>query len=106
MIQSCSASRSMLTASSGVSAVTVEVRGPEDVRVNTAQLRDLDGLARALLDFVSRDPGTCVVIDARRAVPFKRVFDALEACRKANVRSVFFELLRMEGEHGDDRFWM
>ena len=85
---------------------TVEVHGPEDVEVNTAQVSSLDALVSTVVDFAAADPEACVVIDARRAVPFKWVFDTLDACKRANVRSVFFEHLRMEGARGDDWFWM
>lgn len=85
---------------------TVEVCSPEDVKANTAQLSGLDALTCTLVDFVARDPEVYAVIDARRAVPVRWVFDTLDACKRANVWSIFFEQLRMQVEHGDDWFWM
>jgi biopolymer transport protein ExbD len=67
---------------------------------------DWNELARILSDFVVRDPGQKVVIDARQAVPFRAVVGALDACKRARVANVRFQAPPVEEGGGDDWWWM
>lgn len=71
--------------------------GPEPV---------LDELARILAELAERNPTIPVVIDARRAVPFKWVFGALDACKRAKVKSIRFQAPPVRGGGGSDWWWM
>ncbi|MHC4200739.1 MAG: hypothetical protein ACYSU0_12170 [Planctomycetota bacterium] len=61
------------------------------VKIDKTVCAGLDDLARRLAETVAGSPEACVVIDAYQEVPFRWVFGALEASRKAKVRDVKFQ---------------
>ena len=89
--------------------VTIQVtkerlqRSWEIRRAVTSYLKELE---RKLGELALSDPKAYVVIDARRMAPFRWVFGALEACRKAKVRNVRFQAPPVEGQGGSDWWWM
>jgi biopolymer transport protein ExbD len=76
------------------------------VKVGPLRVRNLNELARALADLASRQNDISVVIDARRAVPFKWVIGALDACARAQVTDVKFQSPPAPGGGGDDWWWL
>jgi len=52
---------------------------------------DADELTGLLADFAARDPNMRVVIDSRQKVPFRRVLEAIKACRRAGIKNVLFQ---------------
>jgi len=72
------------------------------LQVESLIVRDLNELARTLADLASRQSDISVVIDARRAVPFKWVIGALDACARARIDKVKFQSPPAPGSGGDD----
>jgi len=90
--------------------------GPDEVRVkiwtprkgvvqmslDERPCRDADDLARGLADYVANDPNRAVVIDSRMKVPFGRVLEAVEACRRAGMKTILFQAPPILGGGGED----
>ena len=70
------------------------------VALGPIECADLEDLVGKLADRAARAPGTPILIDGRRKVPFKFVFRALEACLAAGVRDV--EVEHPPIQNGDD----
>ncbi len=61
-------------------------------RIDHEKYADLEAVARAVTSVVDRRPKTRVLIAAWRAVPFRVVFDALDACGKTGAARVVVRL--------------
>jgi len=76
------------------------------VKIGRLPVRDLNELARTLADLAARQRDIAVVIDARRAVPFRWVMGALDACARGSIRNVKFQSPPAPEGGGDDWGWM
>jgi len=76
------------------------------VKVGQMVVRDLNELARTLADLAARQRDLSVVIDARRAVPFRWVIGALDACARASIGKVKFQSPPAPDGGGDDWWWL
>ncbi len=78
---------------------------PIAIQVGRVLCGDLADLERKLTVHAAAY-GRPVVIDARRAVPFKWVFGALDACQRAGVKVIKFQAPPIEGGGGRDWWHM
>lgn len=76
------------------------------IKINRMPCADLDDLARKLERLVFSTDNPRVVLDPRRAVPFKWAFGALEACGAAGAGKIRFQSPPVGGQGGSDWWWM
>ena len=55
---------------------------------------------------IGKRGGKVVVIDPRRMVPFRRVFEVVEACGLAGAGKLRYQSPPVEGGGGSDWWWM
>jgi len=72
------------------------------VTVDEQSCRDADELTGLLSKFAAMVPDMVVVIDSRQAVPFGRVLEAVEACRRAGMKNILFQAPPILGGGGED----
>ncbi|MHC4200738.1 MAG: hypothetical protein ACYSU0_12165 [Planctomycetota bacterium] len=76
------------------------------VRIDDEPCADLDEFVRRLRKLVFGMDHPPVVIDPRRMVPFRRVFEVVEACGAAGAGKLRYQSPPVEGGGGSDWWWM
>jgi len=76
------------------------------ISINRTPCADLDEFVRRLRKLVFGTDHPPVVIDPRRGVPFRWVFDVVEACGAAGAGKLRYQSPPVEGQGGSDWWWM
>ena len=73
-----------ITVSSVAGGVSIDLRGPTAVRPGLGSVAELKGALTGL----SKPAGTTVIVEATADLPYARLIDVLDVCRKAGYDSV------------------